>query len=298
MPPAIAADDHARGKCISTVDSAPPVPRNAALLELDRYEDFPRTLEQAIFSVFLLDTLNATSELGWKAHSSLDEKEGWLEETYRSETENVNHQAYSTCNMEHADIENWLLLPRIDRHGANRLYVETKFTMRKCAEVPSARKTCKETLRLYATQVAESRRLAGRWWSDAQWDLVDTIAPNSETDAVYVQTSSLSVNSSSIYFALKDSGACTSILYVKIYHVMCPESGNSFVYLPRTLTGREAHSVVTVQGKCVVNASTSSATTPTAICKADGSWQMIGAAECDCNPGFVPTMAANSCTGK
>ncbi|KAH7718672.1 Ephrin receptor ligand binding domain containing protein [Aphelenchoides avenae] len=170
--------------------------------------------------VYFLDTLNATEELAWKAHSSLGEKEGWSEETYRSETDNLNHQAYSTCNVEHANVENWLLLPRIDRHGAQRLYIEIKFTMRKCAEVPSARKYCKETLRLYASQVPENRSLADSWWSDAHWVFMDMIAPNTEADAPYVQTSSLAVNSSSVYFALKDSGACTSVLYVKIYHVI------------------------------------------------------------------------------
>lgn len=72
--------------------------------------------------------------------------------------------------VERDNLENWLLLPRVNLGEANRLYFEIKFTMRKCSEIPTARTTCKETLKLYALPTnSESDFPTKNWHIDQRW---------------------------------------------------------------------------------------------------------------------------------
>jgi hypothetical protein len=36
---------------------------------------------------------------------------------------------------------------------------------------------------------------------------------------------------------------------------------------------------------------------PTAICKADGSWQVLGQTQCECSTGYIPSLKTGLCTG-
>jgi hypothetical protein len=72
--------------------------------------------------------------------------------------------------IEHQNLENWLLLPRVSLGEANRLFIEIKFTMRRCQDIPLARSTCKETLKVYAFPTAtESDFPTTNWHSDERW---------------------------------------------------------------------------------------------------------------------------------
>uniref|UniRef100_A0A915N4I6 Eph LBD domain-containing protein n=1 Tax=Meloidogyne javanica TaxID=6303 RepID=A0A915N4I6_MELJA len=128
--------------------------------------------------IYLLDTLNATSELNWRTYSNQDEKDGWLEETMYSRSENKNHQVYSTCNYESThDAENWLLIPFVERGEAQRFYLHFNFTIVRCAAVEALRTSgCKETLKLYAAQFNESeeREFVKRknWFNETKWLVV------------------------------------------------------------------------------------------------------------------------------
>ncbi|MFH4974119.1 hypothetical protein AB6A40_000828 [Gnathostoma spinigerum] len=256
--------------------------------------------------VVLLDTANSPTELRWKTHSNMDEDEiGWLEETYRSSSGLENRRAYVVCNVEHPDVDNWLRTPRIERQGANRLHVETTFTMRDCSEFPGNARTCKETFRLYAAQVNGNEELPDVWEED-KWELIGRITADigrhstndAAASAVNQDVHSFTVTKDVVYFAFRDSGACVSILNVKIFYEMCPEITRSFVRFPQTTTGAEAHSIIAVPGKCVSNASPLGVVKqPTYVCKATGSWDMLNG-ECVCNPGFVASVKHNTCTGR
>ena len=99
---------------------------------------------------------------------------------------------------------------------------------------------------------------------------------------------------------------------LKIYYNVCPEQTSNFLFLPRVVTGRDAHSVVSVPSRCTDNASpvllisppqgqqppSQMLSAPTAICKADGSWQVVGQTRCECSPGYIPALKkAGHCTG-
>uniref|UniRef100_A0A1I8B085 Eph LBD domain-containing protein n=1 Tax=Meloidogyne hapla TaxID=6305 RepID=A0A1I8B085_MELHA len=313
--------------------------------------------------VYLLDTLNATSELNWRTYSNQDEKDGWLEETMYSRSENKNHQVYSTCNYEsNHDAENWLLIPGIERGEAERFYLHFNFTIVRCAAVEALRTSgCKETLKLYASQFNESEEKEfvkkKNWYNETKWDYVDTLASHSTTDTAnnnkneiemgnieenlqkqqeqnqqqtYTQTSSYDVKKRFVHFALRNTGACSSILSVKIYYNVCPEYFSSLLHLPRTVSARDPHGVVSVQGRCTSNSSPVATLiqhppqppnhhkndknlfgtekivrrqfpalqAPTAICKADGTWQLVGSStECVCDQGYVVSKINGMCTG-
>jgi hypothetical protein len=88
-----------------------------------------------------------------------------------SKPENVNHQVYSTCNSEHDDVDNWLLLPALDKGDAQRLHLDFEFTIVKCNVVPSIRgsTSCKETLKLYAIQIDKNHQLGRNWHNETKW---------------------------------------------------------------------------------------------------------------------------------
>lgn len=267
--------------------------------------------------VYLLNTLTATSELNWKTWSNQDEKDGWLEETLYSKPDSVNHRVYSTCNSEHDEVDNWLLLPALDRADAQRLHLDLEFTIVKCSVVPSLRgtSTCKETLKLYAFQFDRGEVLPNNWHNETKWDYVDTLVSNSEASSAEKnrQSTSYPISRNFVHFAFRNTGACSSILMVKIYYNICPERMSNYLHLLRTVTGRDAHSVVGVPGQCVPNAvpvlssiphDNSEQTAqqlrllspPTAICKADGSWQVLGQTQCECSPGYIPSLKTGLCT--
>ncbi|KAI6227947.1 Ephrin type-A receptor 4 isoform X4 [Aphelenchoides besseyi] len=248
--------------------------------------------------VYLLDTLNATSELNWRVHSNQESGDEWQEETYRSESLNLNHQAFATCMIEHGKLENWLLLPRIDRGEAWRLHFEIKFTMKQCQDIPSARTTCKETLKLYALPIKRDETLSQtNWHEDERWEFVDTISPkNDEKSQVFVQTSSYAPNAPTAHFAIKDEGACTSILYIKVYYEVCAATTAFLTTFPRTVAGADLHAVQKVTGDCAQNATVASANfkRPISLCKSDGSWQLL-TGECECAAGYIESRSTNTC---
>uniref|UniRef100_A0A9J2PNZ5 Eph LBD domain-containing protein n=1 Tax=Ascaris lumbricoides TaxID=6252 RepID=A0A9J2PNZ5_ASCLU len=153
--------------------------------------------------------------------SFVEERKAWLEETYRGPEGVENRRAYVVCNVEHANVDNWLRTPRIERDGANRLHVEVTFTMRDCNEFPGNARSCKETFRLYAMQVSGTE--VSNTWNETHWDLIGRIAADtgrhskheSSAAAVNQEIRSYTVTKDAAYFAFRDSGACISILNVK-----------------------------------------------------------------------------------
>lgn len=91
--------------------------------------------------------------------------------------------------------------------------------MRKCNDIPNqvSKAICKETLKLYAHPVNSATLLpAHNWHNSTDWRLVETLAPNEDDRQVFFQTASYAFEQSSIYFAIKDAGSCSSVLYVKV----------------------------------------------------------------------------------
>lgn len=68
--------------------------------------------------------------LQWEEVSIMDEK-------------NIPIRTYQVCNVLEPNQNNWLRTDWIPRSGAQRVYVEVKFTLRDCNSLPGVTGTCK-----------------------------------------------------------------------------------------------------------------------------------------------------------
>lgn len=68
--------------------------------------------------------------LQWEEVSIMDEK-------------NVPIRTYQVCNVLEPNQNNWLRTDWIPRSGAQRVYIEVKFTLRDCNSLPGVTGTCK-----------------------------------------------------------------------------------------------------------------------------------------------------------
>ena len=78
----------------------------------------------------------------------------WREASYTTAAGDV-YRVYMVCNVAVTAVDNWLRTPYIDRGHANRLYVDVKFTMRRCTKYPDPVRLqqCKESFKVVDTHV-------------------------------------------------------------------------------------------------------------------------------------------------
>lgn len=86
---------------------------------------------------------------------------------------NTPIRTYQVCNVMEASQNNWLRTDWITREGAQRVYIEIKFTLRDCNSLPGVMGTCKETFNLY---YYESDNDKERFIRESQFGKIDTIA--------------------------------------------------------------------------------------------------------------------------
>ena len=63
---------------------------------------------------------------------------GWVEESFTKFDKNINWRSYVVCDVTYDmnNVNNWLWTPFITRNGANRMYIEIKFSLRNCDLFP------------------------------------------------------------------------------------------------------------------------------------------------------------------
>ncbi|VDD87315.1 unnamed protein product [Enterobius vermicularis] len=243
----------------------------------------------------------------------------WAEETYIT-TPLGNLRAYVACNSERSLnddgelplTDDWLYTPRIERQEAKRILINVTFTVRSCRDLGDL-KGCKETFKLYGTQVSNGEKPL-QDGSDKNWELINVIAgdPHSGNDAQSPASSvvrSFPVTKDAVYFAFRVEGACISLLSVQVFYEVCPEITQRFTHFPKTVTGSELDSIISVNGQCVDNASPTgcnlvlifflltadTSRNPTYVCKGTGKWE-LRQGECECNAGYAPSSDSQSCT--
>ena len=165
------------------------------------------------------------------------------------------------------------------------------FTMRKCIRHndPSSLQQCKETFNLYYYE-AESDFANNHMptWDPQVYTKIDTIAADSlyvqPTDVVVnIETKHVTIKRKGVYFAFQDTGACITLLSVRIYYVTCPNITINYAFFMETPTGDRPSSLVQKQGECVPNAVEE--TKPTYLCRSDGTWD-IAFGGCKCLQGY------------
>ncbi|XP_072219346.1 ephrin type-B receptor 1 isoform X3 [Leuresthes tenuis] len=240
----------------------------------------------------LMDTRVATAELGWTAYPN----SGW--EEVSGYDENLNTiRTYQVCNVFEPSQNNWLLTTFIDRRGAQRIYVEIRFTVRDCSSIPNVPGSCKETFNLYYYETDAVIATKGTaFWMEAPYLKVDTIAADESFSQVDFGGRLMKVNTevrsfgplskNGFYLAFQDYGACMSLLSVRVFYKKCPSVVQNFAIFPETLTGAESTSLVIARGICIPNSE--EVDVPIKLyCNGDGEW-MVPIGSCTCKAGFEP----------
>uniref|UniRef100_A0AAQ4S8F4 receptor protein-tyrosine kinase n=1 Tax=Gasterosteus aculeatus aculeatus TaxID=481459 RepID=A0AAQ4S8F4_GASAC len=240
----------------------------------------------------VMDTRVATAELGWTAYPN----SGW--EEVSGYDENLNTiRTYQVCNVFEPSQNNWLLTTFIDRRGAQRIYVEIRFTVRDCSSIPNVPGSCKETFNLYYYETDAVIATKGTaFWMEAPYLKVDTIAADESFSQVDFGGRLMKVNTevrsfgplskNGFYLAFQDYGACMSLLSVRVFYKKCPSVVQNFAIFPETMTGAESTSLVIARGVCIPNSE--EVDVPIKLyCNGDGEW-MVPIGSCTCKAGFEP----------
>uniref|UniRef100_UPI0035902FFF ephrin type-B receptor 2-like isoform X4 n=1 Tax=Myxine glutinosa TaxID=7769 RepID=UPI0035902FFF len=245
----------------------------------------------------LLDTTLETAELGWMSYPS----SGWEEVSGFDENMHTI-RTYQVCNVFESNQNNWLRSNFVERRGAQRVYVEMKFTVRDCSSIPNVPGSCKETFNLYYFEAdADIATKMTPFWMEKPYMKVDTIAPDESFSEVDLGGRLMKINSEirgfgplthkGFYLAFQDFGGCMSLISVRVYFRKCSSAVQNFASFPETVTGPEGTSLVIARGTCVPNAE--EVNVPIKLyCNGDGEW-MVPIGGCTCRPGFMPNADAD-----
>ncbi|XDV47697.1 hypothetical protein PO909_017267 [Leuciscus waleckii] len=187
---------------------------------------------------------------------------------------NIPMRTYQVCNVMEANQNNWLRTGLIQREGAQRVYVEIKFTLRDCNSLPGVPGTSLRHIR------------------ESQYVKIDTIAADESFTQTDVGDRVMKLNTEvrdisglskrGLYLAFQDLGACIALVSVRVFYKRCPLAVLNLARFPDTVTGGDS-ALVEVRGTCVEDAEELEG--PRMFCSADGGW-LVPIGRCVCRPGF------------
>uniref|UniRef100_A0A3P8RYY3 receptor protein-tyrosine kinase n=1 Tax=Amphiprion percula TaxID=161767 RepID=A0A3P8RYY3_AMPPE len=186
---------------------------------------------------------------------------------------------YQVCRVMEQNQNNWLHTNWILTEGAQRVFIELKFTLRDCNSLPGGVGTCKETFNIDG----ESRYIK-----------IDTIAADESFTELDLGDRVMKLNTEvrdlgplnrkGFYLAFQDLGACIALVSVRVFYKRCPFLVKSLAEFPDTIPGSEASQLVEVVGRCVNN-SLPLYEPPRMHCSTEGEW-LVPIGKCVCQPGF------------
>uniref|UniRef100_A0A8K9Y4P4 receptor protein-tyrosine kinase n=1 Tax=Oncorhynchus mykiss TaxID=8022 RepID=A0A8K9Y4P4_ONCMY len=234
-------------------------------------------------------SLSCLSQLQYNLHPIRVKLEGKFCNSHVMDERNTPMRTYQVCNVMEASQNNWLRTRHIARDGAQRVYIEIKFTLRDCNSLPGVPGTCKETFNMF---YYESNN-ANLWFiKESQYIKIDTIAADESFTQVDVGDRVMKLNTEvrdisnlskkGFYLAFQDLGACIALVSVRVFYKKCPLTVLNLAQFPDTVTGGDS-ALVEVRGLCV-NAS-EEFEAPRMYCSADGGW-LVPIGRCVCKPGY------------
>ena len=221
---------------------------------------------------------------------------------------------YQVCRVLEPNQNNWLHTGWTQTQGAQRVFIELKFTLRDCSSLPGGSGTCKETFNMYyyesdgeeEEEKEEEREMAGvttmeeeqeeeeRATKEARYAKIDTIAADESFTELDLGDRIMKLNTEvrdlgpltrkGFYLAFQDLGACIALVSVRVFYKRCPLLVRSLARFPDTIPGSEASQLVEVVGRCVNN-SLALDEAPRMHCSAEGEW-LVPIGKCVCQPGF------------
>uniref|UniRef100_A0A667WHC7 receptor protein-tyrosine kinase n=1 Tax=Myripristis murdjan TaxID=586833 RepID=A0A667WHC7_9TELE len=250
-------------------------------------------LSDGFFStVNLLDSRSVMGDLGWVAYP----KNGW-EEIGEVDEDYAPIHTYQVCRVMEQNQNNWLHTNWILTEGAQRVFIELKFTLRDCNSLPGGVGTCKETFNMYYYETdggEEEMEDGGRAIKESRYTKIDTIAADESFTELDLGDRVMKLNTEvrdlgpltrkGFYLAFQDLGACIALVSVRVFYKRCPLLVKSLAEFPDTIPGSEASQLVEVVGRCV-NSSLALYEPPRMHCSAEGEW-LVPIGKCVCQTGF------------
>lgn len=246
--------------------------------------------------VVLLDSTQ-NARLGWTTQRNGptdNQNYGWREGSYTRDGSPI--RVYASCSVSSTGVDNWLRTPFIDRDKANSLNIEIEFSMRKCVRHsdPSTLQQCKETFHLYYYEAdSDFANELMPSWDAMTYTIVDKIAADylyegtpGETIKLNFEKREVALNKGlrGIYLAFQDTGACVSLISVKVYYIKCPNITMNYAFFLETPTGSSPQALEEREGVCVANSQLESKAT--LLCRSDGNWY-INNGNCQCIAGYA-----------
>lgn len=226
---------------------------------------------------------------------------------------------YQVCRVMEQNQNNWLHTNWILTEGAQRVFIELKFTLRDCNSLPGGVGTCKETFNMYYYETngdedemeeGEMRDGVGiteeedRAMKESRYIKIDTIAADESFTELDLGDRVMKLNTEvrdlgpltrkGFYLAFQDLGACIALVSVRVFYKRCPLLVKSLAEFPDTIPGSEASQLVEVVGHCVNN-SLPLYEPPRMHCSTEGEW-LVPIGKCVCKPGFEEL--SGSCQGE
>ncbi|XP_027881587.1 ephrin type-A receptor 5 [Xiphophorus couchianus] len=254
--------------------------------------------------VNLLDSRSVMGDLGWVAYP----KNGW-EEIGEVDEDYAPIHTYQVCRVMEQNQNNWLHTNWILTEGAQRVYIELKFTLRDCNSLPGGVGTCKETFNMYYYEtdgdeddIEDGRMRDGvgiteeedRVLKESRYIKIDTIAADESFTELDLGDRVMKLNTEvrdlgplsrkGFYLAFQDLGACIALVSVRVFYKRCPFLVKSLAEFPDTIPASEASQLVEVVGRCVNN-SVPLYESPRMHCSTEGEW-LVPIGKCVCKPGF------------
>ncbi|XP_015219382.1 ephrin type-A receptor 5 isoform X2 [Lepisosteus oculatus] len=244
-----------------------------------------RTLAIPSNEVNLLDSRTVMGDLGWIAYP----KNGW-EEIGEVDENYAPIHTYQVCKVMEHNQNNWLQTNWIFNEGAQRVFIELKFTLRDCNSLPGGLGTCKETFNMY---YFESDDEEGRNVRESQYNKIDTIAADESFTELDLGDRVMKLNTEvrdvgplskkGFFLAFQDVGACIALVSVRVYYKKCPTVIKNLAVFPDTITGADSSQLLEVAGTCVNNSVAEEL--PRMHCSAEGEW-LVPIGKCICQAGY------------
>uniref|UniRef100_A0A8D3B583 receptor protein-tyrosine kinase n=1 Tax=Scophthalmus maximus TaxID=52904 RepID=A0A8D3B583_SCOMX len=240
------------------------------------------TVFLTFLTVNLLDSRSVMGDLGWVAYP----KNGW-EEIGEVDEDYAPIHTYQVCRVMEQNQNNWLHTNWILTEGAQRVFIELKFTLRDCNSLPGGVGTCKETFNMYYYETDGVLK-------ESRYIKIDTIAADESFTELDLGDRVMKLNTEvrdlgpltrkGFYLAFQDLGACIALVSVRVFYKRCPFLVKSLAEFPDTIPGSEASQLVEVVGRCVNN-SLPLYEPPRMHCSTEGEW-LVPIGKCVCQPGF------------
>uniref|UniRef100_A0A672IYM6 receptor protein-tyrosine kinase n=1 Tax=Salarias fasciatus TaxID=181472 RepID=A0A672IYM6_SALFA len=221
------------------------------------------------------DYISSKSTLIWEEIGEVDENYAPI-------------HTYQVCRVMEQNQNNWLHTNWILTEGAQRVFIELKFTLRDCNSLPGGVGTCKETFNMYYYETND------RALKESRYIKIDTIAADESFTELDLGDRVMKLNTEvrdlgpltrkGFYLAFQDLGACIALVSVRVFYKRCPFLVKSLAEFPGTIPGSEASQLVEVVGRCVNN-SLPLYEPPRMHCSTEGEW-LVPIGKCVCQPGF------------